>query len=511
MVPSSEDVLPEGFVLGSYEIIRCIGTGGMGIVYKALHQGLNKPVAIKVLRRDAASDAESRERFLREGTTASLLRHPHVVDVTDVGQAGNHAFLVMELLEGESFSALLRREGRLSAHRIADILVPVAAALAEAHALGVVHRDLKPDNIYLSQGATGRLHPKVLDFGISKVLDTRAAKSLTGDNLFVGTPMYASPEHLQASTSLSGDSDQYSLGVVLYEAAVGRNPFEECDSLVSILSAIANARFPTPAEAGVEVDSRLEAIFLKAMACAPADRFDSMFALGARLLEFASEETRANWTRYFAEGEPIQSSPPRKATDVHVSHRTTVAESVPVDELPTRVERVQDGLENRRTWLVPSVLLAGLGLLGVLLYFRVEAEEPVQSAGRQGRQPDGGLATQTGQVEQITAGADVRAEESVSAVQRPPADLPPRAASVEPPTSAGQVRASAPESTPQKPARPAAPTPKAQSNVGKRVARRNLDPVRTEKPAAAADPADRSAPPVPANEPFRTDNIDPWR
>lgn len=313
MATSPQEELSEGFELGAYRIVRCIGAGGMGIVYEAVHQVLGKPVALKVLRGHGAASAESRSRFVREARSASCLRHPNVVAVNDVGQVGDQAYLVMELLEGESLGSLIRREGRVPPAEAADIGVPVAAALVEAHRHGIVHRDLKPDNIYLTRSVTGLPHPKVVDFGISKVLDMDdvGSQDLTGEHTFIGTPSYASPEQLANDDTLTGLTDQYSLGVVLYEAIVGHNPFAHHRSIMSILSAIGEGRYPRLREVDETVDPQLEAVVSRAMAVSPGDRFASMFALGAALLEVASPGTRAAWGGYFAGTEPPRASLPR--------------------------------------------------------------------------------------------------------------------------------------------------------------------------------------------------------
>src|SRR4029077_2479270 len=140
----SSDSLRPGTMLGRYEIRRLLGQGGMGCVYEAQHRDLKKRVAIKTLLPSLASNSDARQRFLREGEAASRIRHPHVVDVTDLGSEGSVIYLVMEYLEGEDLSRLLARQEFLSASEAADIMLPVAAAIATAHEKGVIHRDLKP-------------------------------------------------------------------------------------------------------------------------------------------------------------------------------------------------------------------------------------------------------------------------------------------------------------------------------------------------------------------------------
>jgi eukaryotic-like serine/threonine-protein kinase len=297
------ELLP-GTVLGAYRIVRRIGTGGMGAVYEAEHRELNKRVALKTPYSDAGLSPEGRARFVQEGRTVSRIRHPHVVDITDVGEIDDIAYLVMEYLEGETLAELIKREGPLSARVVADILVPVAGALQEAHGLGIVHRDLKPDNIFLTRSVHGSIHPKVLDFGISKVLGDSMSPRLTNTNTILGTPSYVSPEQLESAHLTTPLSDQYSLGVVIYEAATGQNPFAGYTSLVSMINAVVKGSYRRPLEINPRVEERLSRIALRAMSVSPKARFPSMAALGAELLPLASPDTLSTWTRYLTPSSP---------------------------------------------------------------------------------------------------------------------------------------------------------------------------------------------------------------
>ena len=232
-------------MLGRYEIRRLLGQGGMGCVYEAQHRDLKKRVAIKTLLPSLASNADAKERFLREGEAASRIRHPHVVDVTDLGSEGAVIYLVMEYLEGEDLARLLARQGFLSPAQAADIMLPVAAAIATAHEQGVIHRDLKPENIFLSRSAYGAVHPKVLDFGISKVLGDSRARALTGTAATMGTMHYLPPEQLRAAREADARSDQYGLGTILYECVTGQRAFEE-DSFYLLLKKIAEGELDAP-------------------------------------------------------------------------------------------------------------------------------------------------------------------------------------------------------------------------------------------------------------------------
>jgi eukaryotic-like serine/threonine-protein kinase len=293
------DVLRPGTMLGRYEIKRLLGQGGMGRVYEAEHRELKKRVAIKALLPALAASEDARQRFLREGEAASRIRHPHVVDVTDVGSEGSVIFLVMEYLEGEDLSHLIERQGFLPPVQSVEILLPVAAAIATAHDQGVIHRDLKPENIFLARTAVGGIQPKVLDFGISKVLGGSRTQALTGTAATMGTLNYLPPESLNAARDADARSDQYGLGVILYECVTGQRAFDE-PTFYQVLKKIAEGQFAPPCAVRPELPRRLESVILRAMSLEPAQRFESVRHFGAALLEFASDAARAFWASSFA-------------------------------------------------------------------------------------------------------------------------------------------------------------------------------------------------------------------
>ena len=203
---------------GRYSLERELGRGGMGIVYLARDLRLERVVAIKLLPPDRAQDAAARERFVREARMAAQLSHPHIIPIHAVDEIGEFVFFVMSFVEGETLGARVRRDGALKPHDAARILREVAWALAYAHGQGVVHRDVKPDNILLERGDGRAL---VADFGIARSVQ---AAALSGEHELVGTPEYMSPEQAGAER-LDGRSDLYSLGVVGYYALTGLLPF----------------------------------------------------------------------------------------------------------------------------------------------------------------------------------------------------------------------------------------------------------------------------------------------
>jgi predicted Ser/Thr protein kinase len=212
------------FIAGRFRIEREIGTGGMGAVYLATHLGLERPVAVKIIKREFAGDADVADRFLREARTMAKLRHPNAAMIFDAGNLpdGRH-FIVMEFVEGETLSQTLAREGKFAATRAIEIATQICDVLEEAHRLGIVHRDLKPSNILL-----GKRGVCVLDFGVAKVLassaESTATYASTGSGQLIGTPRYMSPEQCLGQR-VGARSDLYSLGVLLYEMLAGRPPF----------------------------------------------------------------------------------------------------------------------------------------------------------------------------------------------------------------------------------------------------------------------------------------------
>lgn len=214
------------FIAGRFRIEREIGTGGMGTVYLATHLDLERPVAVKIIRREFASDADVADRFLREARTMAKLHHPNAAMIFDAGNLpdGRH-FIVMEFVEGETLSQALAREGRFPFTRAVGIATQICDVLEEAHRLGIIHRDLKPSNILL-----GKRGVCVLDFGVAKVLassaESTATHASTGSGQLIGTPRYMSPEQCLGQR-VGARSDLYSLGVLLYEMLAGRPPFVE--------------------------------------------------------------------------------------------------------------------------------------------------------------------------------------------------------------------------------------------------------------------------------------------
>jgi hypothetical protein len=282
---------PAGRIIESkYRLGEPLGAGGMGTVYRATRLLIGDAVAVKLLHPGLISDTQATERFRREAQAAARLKHPNAVSVYDFGVAADGTvYLVMELVEGESLRRLIRRQGPLAPAAAVDIARQVCAALEEAHGCGVVHRDVKPDNIVVAETAAG-LCVKVLDFGIARIRDlSPAAGTLTQTGMMVGTPHYMSPEQCMGE-ELDHRSDIYSLGVVLYEMLAGVVPF---NSPTPTAVAVQHATQPPPPLRAINmgVPAAVESAILRALAKRREARPQTAAAFAQELTEAVSEGT----------------------------------------------------------------------------------------------------------------------------------------------------------------------------------------------------------------------------
>jgi serine/threonine-protein kinase len=290
--PQTADVLPAGTVLdNAYRLTRLLGQGGMAAVYEAHHTGAGKRVAVKIMHRGLMAYPELRARFQREAKITSELAHPNVVSVFGFGTApSGEPYLVMEFLEGEDLQTRLERVGALPLETVVQIVNQVAAGLAEAHAAGVVHRDLKPDNVFLVSSPDGRVFAKVVDFGISKVLNTSGTK-LTVARAVFGTPEFMAPEQAEGrQEAIDHRSDQWSLACLAWFAATACLPFSGPDATATLNQVI--SAVPTPPRAGApQLPPAVDKVLRQALSRHRGDRFPTIKAF-ARAFEAAAAPPR---------------------------------------------------------------------------------------------------------------------------------------------------------------------------------------------------------------------------
>jgi len=288
---------------GAYVLGRALGQGGTGAVWEARHAVLGRRVAVKLMRPEFARNPEMLARFLREAVAAARVEHPAVAAVLDAGHDGVEAWIAMEYLDGEDLKALLDRETRLDPARAVDLLLPVLAGVAVAHDVGVVHRDLKPGNVFLARGRDGAVAPKVIDFGFSKLHDASVGgvSDLTAPATAVGTLWYMPVEQIRASSAATPACDQYALGVTLYRMVTGALPFAGRTD-PETFSAIVRGQCTRPSALVPSLPPGLEEVILRAMAHTPDKRFESVRAFGAALLPFAGTTVRRRWADSFNGG-----------------------------------------------------------------------------------------------------------------------------------------------------------------------------------------------------------------
>ena len=312
---AEHQIVPGEVLVQKYRVDRVLGRGGMGVVFAAKHLALGERVAIKVLSRSACENRDALARLQREARILARVRNEHVVHVIDLGELENGTpFIVMEHLIGRDLGNLLEEQGRLAPARAVDFVLQACVALAAAHANGVVHRDLKPDNLFCVSRDGGAPLIKVLDFGISRFESSSEESALrfsvTSTNTVLGTPLYMSPEQLRNSKRLDARSDIWSIGVVLYELLAGFPPFSG-HSFGDIAIRIATETPSALTELDPPVDPGLAAVVLRCLEKNREHRFANVGELGKALRPFGPIDGEAMIARI----EGILSRPPAGPTD----------------------------------------------------------------------------------------------------------------------------------------------------------------------------------------------------
>jgi serine/threonine-protein kinase len=261
---------------GRYRVLDCLGSGGMGVVYRVEHLRLGKIAAMKVLSPDTARNREMVQRFRREAQAVSRLNHPNIVQTFDFGQWDGALYLIMEHVKGENLQVVLLREGALPFPRAARLFAQVCSALTEAHDAGVIHRDLKPENLMVVRRRDGTEHVKVLDFGLAKLREREeAGAAISADSQVLGTPYYMAPEQVRGE-ALDPRADIYSLGATLYRVLTGAPPFQAPSPMSVLAKHLTDEVVPPRSRAPErELPPEADRIVLRAMAKALQDRYPS--------------------------------------------------------------------------------------------------------------------------------------------------------------------------------------------------------------------------------------------
>jgi serine/threonine protein kinase len=451
-------------IAGKYRVDWVLGTGSTGVVLAAYHLNLHERVAIKLLLPEALSNPEAVKRFEREARSAVKIKSEHVARVIDVGSLDEGApYIVMEHLQGEDLAARLGRTGPLPIEEAVDFVLQACEAIAEAHGLGIVHRDLKPANLFCVRTSDDHATIKVLDFGISKVLDSaglHAPGEMTRTSVVVGSPFYMSPEQMQAPRTVDARTDIWAIGVILYELITGNVPFPG-ETLPQIAVRVAKSPPPMLRVIRPEVPAGLDSVIERCLEKSPKKRYKSVADLAAALGRFGPRKALSSVDRIRinfknASERPFAVSIP-PADDDHSQH-------APAGSSPSSwgAATIPDGSARSRRYTAAALLAAAAALGAVGAWFML--------VGPRGNVPDaravfasqpppaGPIADDPTRAYALTPGA--------SAIALPPPTgtgqvAPPRARAVDPrhsrPATQRPTSEGASESTPGAAASPSAP------------------------------------------------------
>jgi serine/threonine-protein kinase len=365
---------------GRYLMMRAIGQGGMGAVYEAEHVGLGKRVAVKILLDSYTDDREVLARFHQEARTASRIGHENIIDILDIGtDESGHAprtFIAMELLDGQDLRGLVREVGALPIGQGIHIVKQICRALEAAHAKDVIHRDMKPENVFLTARSGQRDFVKIMDFGISKIKAAHESQvRLTQTGAVIGTPLYMAPEQALGRTDIDQRADIYSVGVMMYELFTGRPPFEAPTYLALMAQHMTETPVP-PRKLRPDLPAALDKAILRTLEKEPERRFQSM-----RELERAMPEVAYT---------PRAISPPTLiagSNNTLTPHSGELAPRAASTKLATMVK----GRSRARAYVIGAVgvLIAGGAVAGILVFGHgsTKSDAPKGEAAKEEKQP----------------------------------------------------------------------------------------------------------------------------
>jgi serine/threonine protein kinase len=277
---------------GRYRILSMLGKGGMGSVWLGRHLVIGRNVAVKFLKAELAESDEMVKRFYREAQASAAIGQSNIIEILDVGVSSDgNPYIVMEYLEGESLSSMLRRTGPIDLSAALAILEPALLALAAAHDKGIIHRDLKPDNIFIAHPKDEPIKIKLIDFGISKFTQTDGMSKLTRTGVFLGTPTYMSPEQIRGDKTIDHRSDLYSIGVILYEMLTGKLPIKGDHHNAVVVNVLIEPPTP-PRESFADFPMEAEPLLMRLLSKEPKDRPESARKIITEMKKLASYEKR---------------------------------------------------------------------------------------------------------------------------------------------------------------------------------------------------------------------------
>ncbi|TPV93449.1 MAG: hypothetical protein B7733_20445 [Myxococcales bacterium FL481] len=328
--PNTHEPLPlTGRLLaGKFRFLSPLGEGGMSTVWRAENELVHKQVAIKIMRPEFARNEATVRRFRNEATAAGRIGNAHICDILDLGEADLGLYIVMEMLRGRSFADFIDDQGRIDHGLAVLILRQALVGLAAAHDAGIVHRDLKPDNLFLHEPQPGRLLVKLMDFGISKFSVDATAEAKTAIGVIMGTPEYMSPEQAEGAAKVDARGDIWAIGVMLYHAIVGRNPFE-APTLAATLTALMT-RQPDPVSDVVpEVPKGLSDVIMRCLEKKPENRYPDANSLFAALAPFEELPTSGSTLAYTPHEPGASSRPTASPAAANTAPGDSVSRSAP--------------------------------------------------------------------------------------------------------------------------------------------------------------------------------------
>ncbi|MCP4714362.1 MAG: serine/threonine protein kinase, partial [Deltaproteobacteria bacterium] len=370
-------------IIGKYKVLEEVGRGGMGIVYKGVHESLGHTVAVKTLPPQFSTDETALNRFMREAKILAKLRHPNIVYIFDIEEQDSSHYLIMEFINGKSVSQILKEQGPFSAAEADRIVGDVAMALAHAHEKGIIHRDIKPENIMVTDEGV----VKVTDFGIARGME---GPSLTRTGI-IGTPSYMSPEHITSGKNIDGRSDIYALGIVFFEMLTGSVPFSG-DSEYAVLEQHLRKPPPLPSDITATVPESCNSVFLKCVEKERDSRYQSARDVSESLKQIDLSAAPTPPPVYDGPTVVVQDIPPAEvpANDSPANTEThTQAPSSPTQPASGPISNKLSG--NKKPIFAGVLVVAALLLLGIVV-LRETGRDLQEPHGIPAVQPDGRTA-----------------------------------------------------------------------------------------------------------------------